>query len=60
MARISITLKKSVIGYSHRQRRVVESLGLKRLNHSVEHEHTSSIDGMIKKIQHLVDVKDVE
>ena len=60
MARILITLKKSVIGYSHRQRRVVESLGLKRLNHSVEHERTPSIDGMIKKIQHLVDVKGVE
>ena len=56
MSTIKITWKKSTIGYSHRQRRVIESLGLKRLNHTVEHEKTDSIMGMVNKVKHLVDV----
>ena len=56
MHTIKITWKKSTIGYSHRQRKVIESLGLKRLNHTVEHEKTDSIMGMVNKVKHLVDV----
>ena len=56
MPTIKITWKKSTIGYSHRQRKVIESLGLKRLNHTVEHEKTDSIMGMVNKEKHLVDV----
>ena len=58
MARISITWKKSTIGYARDQRRTIESLGLKRLNHTVEHEDTASIRGMVRKVQHLVEVND--
>jgi large subunit ribosomal protein L30 len=56
MGRISITWKKSTIGYARDQRRTIESLGLKRLNHTVEHEDTASILGMIHKVRHLVQV----
>ena len=56
MSTIKITWKKSTIGYSHRQRKVIESLGLKRLNHTVEHEKTDSIMGMVNKVKHLEDV----
>ncbi|MFL2804652.1 MAG: 50S ribosomal protein L30 [Dehalococcoidia bacterium] len=56
MDTIKITWKKSTIGYSHRQRKIIESLGLKRLNHTVEHQKTDSIMGMVNKVQHLVDV----
>tara|TARA_B100001142_G_scaffold329305_1_gene392137 strand:+ start:2688 stop:2864 length:177 start_codon:yes stop_codon:yes gene_type:complete len=56
MDTIKITWKKSTIGYSHRQRKIIESLGLKRLNHTVEHQKTDSIMGMINKVKHLVDV----
>jgi|TARA_B110000263_G_C15113894_1_gene421133 large subunit ribosomal protein L30 len=59
MAKISVTWKKSTIGYSHRQRKVIESLGLRKLNHTVEHEDTPSIIGMIKKVNHLVEVKEL-
>ena len=58
MARISITWKKSTIGYARDQRRTIESLGLKRLNHTVEHEDTASILGMVHKVRHLVQVKE--
>ena len=58
MARISITWKKSTIGFARDQRRIIESLGLRRLNHTVEHDDTPSILGMVRKVQHLVEVND--
>ena len=60
MAKIAVTLKKSTIGFPRNQRRVVESLGLRRLHHTVEHEDTDSIKGMIFKVKHLLEVKSVE
>lgn len=60
MGRISVKLRKSTIGYSHKQRKVVESLGLRRINHKVEHESTPSILGMIDKVSHLVEVKELD
>tara|TARA_B100000029_G_C17439147_1_gene910802 strand:- start:675 stop:866 length:192 start_codon:yes stop_codon:yes gene_type:complete len=52
---IKVVLKKSSIGFSHRQRAVLESLGLHRLNQQIEHKDTPSIRGMITKVRHLVD-----
>ena len=60
MARIAVTLRKSPIGYSHRQRRIIQSLGLRKLNHTVEHDDSESIIGMIKKVGHLVDVVELD
>jgi large subunit ribosomal protein L30 len=60
MARIAVTLRKSTIGYSHRQRRIIQSLGLRKLNHTVEHDDSESIIGMIKKVGHLVDVVELD
>ena len=60
MAKVAITWKRSAIGYASNQRRIIESLGLRRLHHTVEHEDTPSIMGMVNKISHLVQVKPVE
>jgi large subunit ribosomal protein L30 len=60
MAQIKITWKKSCIGRPGYQRRIVESLGLKRLHHSVVHEDSPTILGMVNKVQHLVVVEPVE
>jgi large subunit ribosomal protein L30 len=60
MVRIAVTLRKSTIGYSRRQRKIVQSLGLRRLNHTVEHDDSDSIIGMIKKVGHLVDVVELD
>ena len=59
MARIAITLKKSTIGFSRDQRKTVASLGLRRLNQTVEHEDVPSIRGMANKVQHLIEVKEI-
>ena len=60
MARISVTWKKSTIGYSLRQRRIIESLGLRRLHHTVEHDVTPSIIGMVNKASHPIEVKELD
>jgi large subunit ribosomal protein L30 len=60
MAKIAITYKKSTIGYERSQKRAIESLGLRRLHQTVEHEDTPSILGVIYKVRHLVEVSPVE
>ena len=59
MAQLKITWTKSYIGKPRNQRRVVESLGLKRLHHSVIHGDTPIIRGMVNKVQHLLNVEEV-
>jgi len=58
MSKIMVTWRKSGIGYSRDQRKTIASLGLHRLNHTVEHEDTPSIRGMVSKVQHMVEVEE--
>jgi large subunit ribosomal protein L30 len=53
---LRITLVKSPIGYSQRQKDTVRALGLRRLNQTVEHGDSSVIRGMVAKVSHLVQV----
>ena len=55
---VKIKLVKSLIGCSEAQRRVAQSLGLKKLNQVVEHYNSDTIMGMAKKISHLVEVSE--
>ncbi|MBD1423339.1 50S ribosomal protein L30 [Sphingobacterium chuzhouense] len=59
MAKIKITQIKSVIDRSERQKRTIQALGLKRINHSVEVEATPSVIGMVRKVNHLVAIETV-
>jgi len=54
--RVTVTLVKSTIGFGKKQAAVVEGLGLRRINHSVDLADTPSIRGMIHKVRHLVEV----
>ncbi|MBQ2765115.1 MAG: 50S ribosomal protein L30 [Firmicutes bacterium] len=60
MAKIKITLVKSVIGYSEQQRRTVRSLGLTKTGRSVIQNDTPDILGKVKSVNHLVKVETVE
>lgn len=60
MAKIRVTQLKSGIGKTPRQRANLKSLGLKGIRHHVDHERTPMIDGILKKIGHLVKVEDVK
>ncbi|MDA9275134.1 MAG: large subunit ribosomal protein L30 [Crocinitomicaceae bacterium] len=58
MAKIKIKQTRSAINRPARQKATIKALGLKKLNQVVEHEATPQILGMVKKIQHLVEVVD--
>lgn len=60
MDQLKITWKKSFIGRPESQRRVIRSLGLRRLNQSVVHGDTPTIRGMINKVIHMVAVEKLE
>ena len=54
MSTIKIKQVKSRIGAPKNQKRTLDSLGLRKLNHVVEHEATPSMLGMVEKVKHLV------
>ena len=54
MSTIKIKQVKSRIGAPADQKRVLDALGLRKMNRVVEHECTPSILGMVKKVKHLV------
>lgn len=56
---LRITLTKSPIGYSRRQKETVRALGLRRMHQMVEQKDTPVIRGMIAKVNHLVTVEEV-
>jgi len=56
MAKLKVQQVRSLIGRPYTQIRVMESLGLRKINSVVEHDDTPSIRGMINAVQHLVKV----
>ncbi len=56
MAKVKITQTRSMIKRPDTQQRTIQSLGLGRVNRSVEVEYTPQIQGMVKKVGHLVSV----
>ncbi|KAA6342806.1 50S ribosomal protein L30 [termite gut metagenome] len=54
MSTIKIKQVKSRIGAPANQRKILDALGLRKLNRVVEHEETPSIIGMVNKVKHLV------
>ena len=55
---IKITLTKSTIGASPKQRKVVESLGLRKMHQTVEMADTPQTRGAVAKVSHLVTVEE--
>jgi len=54
--KIKITLVKSLIGSTEKQRRVAKALGLTKKDQTVEHENSAVIMGMVNAIPHLLKV----
>jgi large subunit ribosomal protein L30 len=55
---VRITLERSGIGYSIRQKRTLRALGLRRLHQTVEHVDSPVLRGMVAKVSHLVKVEE--
>ena len=60
MATLKITQIKSRIGASKQQCKNLNALGLRKINHSVEHSDSVIIKGMIERVKHLVKVEEVK
>lgn len=56
MTDVTITWRKSAIGYRQDQKDTIRKLGLRRLHQSVSHPDSPALRGMIAKVSHLVEV----
>lgn len=56
MAKIKIKQVRSIIKRPKRQKLTIQALGLRKINHVVEHEDTPQILGMVNKVKHLVEI----
>ena len=59
MNKVLVTQIRSTIKRPKRQVLTIQALGLGKLNRTVEKELTTQIAGMISKVRHLLDVKEV-
>lgn len=55
---VRVTLVKSPIGYSKRQKGTVRALGLRRMNHTVQHVDSPTLRGMLYHVKHLILVEE--
>tara|TARA_B100001996_G_C18382170_1_gene485801 strand:- start:158 stop:355 length:198 start_codon:yes stop_codon:yes gene_type:complete len=58
--KVSITQVKSTISQTARQKKTITALGLGKINKTVEKIMTPQIRGMINKVNHLIEVKEVK
>jgi large subunit ribosomal protein L30 len=59
MSTLRITQVRSTIGCKPKQRGTIRALGLRRINHTVEHADKPEVRGMIARVPHLVRVVEV-
>lgn len=57
--KLKVTYIKSCIGFNYRQAKVLESLGLRKINDVNILPDNQAIRGMIFKVKHLVSVENV-
>lgn len=59
MAKLRITLKRSLIGRKKDQIATVHTLGLKKINDTVERDENPQLKGMITKVNFLLEVEEI-
>ena len=57
---VEITLRRSLIGASVKQKETAKALGLTKINKTVQKQDNVATRGMINVVSHLVDVKEVK
>ncbi len=58
--KLRITLVRSPIGYSIRQKQTLKALGLRKINQVVVKPINPAVQGMVSKVSHLIDVEEIE
>ena len=59
MAKVKVTLKRSLIGRPETQRSTVRALGLRKINSVVELPDNPAIRGQLHKVEHLIKVEEI-
>jgi len=59
MARVKLTQVKSQIGQSQPHRGTLRALGLGKIGRTAEHDESPVLEGMLRKVRHLVKVESV-
>ncbi len=59
MGSLKITLVKSVIKSKKDQKATIEALGLHKIGSFVTQKDNPQIRGMIKKVEHLIEVEEI-
>lgn len=59
MAKVKVTLKRSLIGRPETQRKTVRALGLRKINSVVELPDNPAIRGQLHKVEHLIKVEEI-
>ncbi len=59
MKQLEITQVRSAIGRKPKHRGTLRALGLKRIGHTVVHEDTPVVRGMVNQVAYLVEVREV-
>jgi len=60
VGKIKITWVRGTINRKERHKRTIRALGLRRLNQSVVHEATPQVLGMVRQVDYLVRVEEIE
>ena len=60
MAKLKVTQVRSATSRGDKQRGTIRALGLKRIGHTVTHDDKPEIRGMIRAVEHLVEVEETK
>ncbi len=58
--KLAIRQRKSAIGKAKGQKATIQALGIKHLNEQVVHQDSPQIRGMVQKVAHLLEVREIE
>ena len=58
MPKVKVTQVRSQIGQTGRHRGTLRALGLGKIGRSAEHEESPALDGMLRKVRHLVRIEE--
>ncbi len=60
MRKLKITLKRSLIDKSKKTKRIIRSLGLRKIGQTVIHKDVPAIRGQVEKVRRYVEVEEIE
>ena len=58
MSTVKVTQVRSTIGQSKKHEGTIRALGLGKIGRTAEHKDSPELEGMLRKVRHLVRVED--